>query len=249
MSNLSRALGLTMAVSLTLISFLSIAEESSLARVYTLQVSYDQQPDFEKAFKDHIAWRKKAEDPWQWMAYQVIDGEGIGNYIVRSGNHKWADFSASDEFGKKSAKQWREGPAKYVARVSSHTTTTWQDTINWPEENFDPQFFQINEYRVKIGKMEQLHQAAREMHKAIMEHKWPVNYAFVQIDSGGPANQVTLVLPYLSWSAMEQPEVKLQEVLVKTYGEEKAADILGRWSDAVLEINTFMLRKRGDLVE
>ncbi|GLP95430.1 hypothetical protein [Paraferrimonas sedimenticola] len=232
---------------LALVSTFTFAKEESLARVYTMYVDYADQPAFEQAFKKHVKWRKDAGDPWTWNVYQVVDGKSIGAYLVRSGNHTWADLDAAEAFGPKASSNWRSGPSQYLKGVNMMMTSTWGDAVNWPEENFNPKFYQIVKYRVHIGKMQQMRDAAKDIHKAIVDTKWPMKYAFVQTESGGSGNTVRLVLPYETWTAMEAPEMKFMDMLTKAYGKEKAEAVLANWIGSIKSSTSYMLRARPDM--
>src|SRR3990172_10115283 len=79
-----------------------------LDKVWTIVPKKGSEVKFDKAFAEHVQWRRDHKDPWTWEVYVESDGPETGAYFARSGNHNWADFDAYDasDFAAKADVQW-----------------------------------------------------------------------------------------------------------------------------------------------
>ena len=70
------------------------AQQNNLARIYFIEAKVGMAAGFETALKQHAEWRKEQGDPWSWFVWQVVNGENLGSFVIRSGDHAWGDFDA-----------------------------------------------------------------------------------------------------------------------------------------------------------
>ena len=70
-----------------------------VAKNYFLTVFPGQGAQFEAAYKSHVQWHVDNDDDWYWHTWQIENGENMGQYIVRTGDHEWADFDGREEYG------------------------------------------------------------------------------------------------------------------------------------------------------
>ncbi len=106
---------------------LAQSEPENIARSYTLDPKPGMASQLEDAMKAHIAWRKQHNDPWTWTVFQVVNGDNFGQYLVRSGNHRWADLDAYD--------RWT-----VTTEANAHFTTTVGPYL----ESFTSRITQVN---------------------------------------------------------------------------------------------------------
>ena len=49
---------------------------------------------FQEAFKAHMEFRKAQGSPWVWQTWEIVVGEDVGDFLIVSWDHPWADFDA-----------------------------------------------------------------------------------------------------------------------------------------------------------
>ncbi len=47
---------------------------------------------WEEGTKKHMAFHREKGDTWQWFVWEIVSGENVGDYVVGTFEHKWADF-------------------------------------------------------------------------------------------------------------------------------------------------------------
>lgn len=88
-------------------------------------------PQFEAAFQAHVQWRKEQGDPWQWTTYQLVNGERLGDYVIRSGNHSWADFDAYEDFLTQGSPHFYNAVGAYIDSVAGSITRVDCSLLRW----------------------------------------------------------------------------------------------------------------------
>ena len=56
------------------------AQTENIAQTYVHTVRPENIAQFEAAVKRHVQWRKQNDDPWDWVWYQFVNGDGLGRY-------------------------------------------------------------------------------------------------------------------------------------------------------------------------
>jgi len=194
--------------------------KSNIAMVYYVDAKDGKEAEFLEALTEHAQWRRDAGDPWTWHVYQVVVGEHLGRYIIRSAEHTWADFDDYAQLNVKASAHWNETVGPYIAEISN-ALSTWDTDVNkWmPQEEI--KYISVNSYMLKPGKWGEFSEAIGRYHEVIMEHDYDTNYGFAWAQEGGTAD-VHLVLPYSSYADMEGPEESLREFMTRVVGEEEA---------------------------
>jgi hypothetical protein len=222
-------------------------EPGPIARVYFVDVKSGENAAFEKAFKEHIEWRKLNNDPWIWDVMQVVNGNYLGDYVIRSGNHHWADFDAYEEFATKGASAFNQAVGPYINGVRGIITRVDLENIQWTIGDDAINYLQIVDYHIKMDGQFQFQGVIKKIHEAIVKTSWPVNYAWEMTENGGKGAVSTLVLPYENWAAMKGPEKELPAVVAEVFGEVEAQKIFEAFSGSVKTVESHVIRLRRDL--
>jgi hypothetical protein len=220
----------------------------TLARIWTIIPKNGSELKFDKAFADHVQWRRDNKDPWNWDVFVQVDGPEVGAYYARSGNRHWSDFDAYEaaEFSKKAGLHWNETVAPHVAVVRSEIDEYMPDISNWPMDAPEYNLFRLNRHLVNIGGTKDFVAAVGAIGGVLKEAKWPHHWSFHMSHSGeGPS--VTLVLPSINWAGIAEPESNVGEVLVKSLGEEKAGQYWANLFATFRKLNVVTVKRIPEL--
>ncbi len=245
--NRNMALALLLALSLAPTLSAQGAPPESLAKLYHVTVKPSMEIPFEQALRSHAKWRTEQGDPWTWIVYQVVNGDGLGDYYIRSGNHAWADFDAYDSFLMKGAPHFNAVVGPYLTSLSS--VITGLDTVHmlWPEDPSSVKLLQLITYEIKEGHQAEFNQAIAEVHDAIVKTHWPSHYAWEFLVNGSAGPRATLVLPAGSWAGMKAPEKSFDAMIMEAMGEAGAKAWFQKFGDSVVSERSAVVRIRLDL--
>ncbi len=224
------------------------AQMNNLARMYFVTATPGHGAQLETAIKEHAQWRKQSGDPWTWMVYQIVSGEHLGDFVIRSGDHSWADFDAYDAgFGTKGGAHWEEHVMPHVASITGTINVVDTTNVRWPEDQSKINLLAVYTYHLKPGKEQAFTQAVGKIHKAIVEHKYPTYYGFDWTAIGPGGQTVSLVLPFENWAAMQGPEEELGAFLVRAMGQEEAMKTFEQFDSTYHASESMVVLLRRDL--
>jgi hypothetical protein len=247
MRNKKMFLTLIVAFCLGLLSQNLFAQSNNLARLFFLKVKSGHGAEFAAALKEHAAWRKQAGDPWTWIVHQVVNGKNLGDYVIRSGGHNWADLDSYEEFSSKAAPQFYKTVGPHLKNVSNFITAGDTVNVNWPQNPADVNLISIIQYHLKPGHGPAFAQAVNKYHTAIQENNREAYYAFIWNVNGGSGPSVTLALPYKNWSDMQGPEESLRAFMQRVLGEEEAKKLYMEFNGTFTSTESMIVRVRRDL--
>jgi len=217
--------------------------EGKLARVYTMVPKHGSGQALWEALKAHAAYRTQQGDPWTWRMYSVVNGKGLGNYVVRSGGHHWADFDAYDTASAKLnlSEHFNKTVQPHLAYVSSTINMDDDAHSHWVD-NDNYRLFSITRYAIIPGKIGQFETALGEIHKGLQKQKWAKSYAFVNVVNGASGPTRILVLPRENWANFEAPKPSVMQVLASEYGKDKTEDMLNRYGSSYSSAQSSVIR-------
>src|SRR5215467_10838077 len=71
---------------------------ASVCEIHTNKAKPGMTQQYEQARTKHMAWHKSQNDTWSWAVWEILSGDGTGDYIVGSCGHAWKDFDGRDKF-------------------------------------------------------------------------------------------------------------------------------------------------------
>ena len=217
-----------------------------IARGFVFEAKPGMATQFEEAIKLHVQWRKQNNDPWTWVWYQVVNGDNIGQYLVRSGNHRWADLDAYDAW------QSRVGVSAhidttvspYVESVSS-SITQLNSALSRPLEDYGTiTLFAVTEFDLRLPN--QFIGAIAKYVEALDQGNWGRPYLW-QMGANGGTTAAALVIPAENWAGLAPPAKALPEMLAEVYGEQEASDLMQQLASSIRSQTSYTLRVRPDL--
>lgn len=223
--------------------------QQSVARLYVVKPMPGHGGAFMEALAEHAQWRRQHDDPWSWAVSQVVAGDDLGAWYIRSEGHQWADLDAYDtsEFGMQAFEHWIATVGPHIEHAAGYVTTNDTTTARWPEDQSAIRFVHLVDFHLKPDMVETFFELVGKYHEAIVEHDYPSYYAFNWMVAGGTGPMVRLALPYESWAGMAQPEQSMEAVIAETYGEEEAKAMSNRFNESLVGTRSTVLALRPDL--
>jgi hypothetical protein len=224
-------------------------QTENIRQAYIHTVPLGMIAQFEEAVKQHTQWRKQNNDPWEWTWYQVVNGDGPGGirYLVRSGNHRWADLDdryAWDE---------RVGAGRHFAStvgpyIESEDSSIAQldDALSRPlNDNSAITLVAVTEFDVRLPG--QFREAITKIGEGLDRGNWERPYQWLMEAYGGGTTDATLVIPAENWGGLAPPENPLPVLLAEVYGEQEASDLMQQFATSIRSQTSYTLRVRPDL--
>jgi len=239
------------AAALALTTGSALAQGNNLTRGYVVTAKPGMVAQLEAAIREHAQWRKANNDPWTWSVYTAETGADLGTFVIRSGNHTWADFDAYDKgFGPQGGVQWNANVAPLVQSISSAIDMTLADSLNQlPPSGTATAFVNVTTFRLRPGVQPQFNQLVAQAIKALKAAKWPGYWVWVTPLSGGPELGPVVYLAGLhgNWADMKEPDPSFAQVMTKALGQDGFTNWAKSFSETLRGSSEVTYRYRPDL--
>lgn len=207
--------------------------EHDVTSIWVIWPKPGQDRAFVDGLKKHIAWRKSAGDPFTWHVYQPVVGSDLDFYVVRSGNHTWADLDTEHAWAEKhdAGGHFQMEAGQHARRLKHYFGVNATKYDHWIESK-DYRYFGVSAYQFKAGHDADIKAVMKRVHDAVTRQKWPYPFSF-EYRVGG-AGGMSVIVPMKSYAGMAEPSPTLMEVMTKALGSKKAAhELFDTWSKAV----------------
>jgi hypothetical protein len=206
--------------------------------------------EFESAYRDHMEWHAQENDTWYWHTWQIVSGNNVGQYIVRSGNHAWADFDEHAEFASDDWAHFQSNVAKYVKEMSSTMVVSDPDISNWPDDYGIPTMVDVTVFQVNNEYDRAFYHTIKKLHAAIIDKEMPFTYAWSFVASGGegPGPTWVMVFPFKNWAEYGASwEPRFWQMVEEVYGDFETDLIRKMMNKAIVHGENYMVAYRPDL--
>lgn len=207
-------------------------------------------PQYEAGRKQKAAWHKQQNDPQPLFVWQTLSGDSTGTYLVgRVGQH-WADFDKPPVSDEADLAEFQKVVGVYVDSVTARYYEFLPKISNPPAgAMMPPKFSDILIFQVRYGKGSDFRSAIDRIYDASQKTKWPPNFEWYELVSGGQTGTYVLSLPRNSWADFEdKPEVKpFRDMLKEAFGQAEADSIVDRIDHAVEKETDEIIQFRPDL--
>jgi hypothetical protein len=187
-------------------------------------------PQYQAGRKQKATWHKQQNDPLPLFVWETLSGDNTGTYIVgRLGQH-WADFDKPAIPDEVDVAEFQKVVGTYVESVIARYYTFMPKISNPSGAKMPPKFSEIITFHVRYGKGSDFQSAIGRVYEATQKTKWPLNYEWYELASGGPTGVYVLVLPRDNWADFEEkPDVKpFRDMLKEAFGQAEADSIVDR---------------------
>ena len=218
-----------------------------VAKNYFLTVFPGQGAQFEAAYKSHVQWHVDNDDDWYWHTWQIENGENMGQYIVRTGDHEWADFDGRDEYDARDSAHYVEYVSPYVQSLSSNLVVSAPSLSKWPDGGV-PKMVEVSVFEVRPDSARAFYHAIENFHDVIVEKDMAFNYAWSWIANGGDGQTWVLAVPFNSWAEYGANfDIPFWKMVEEVYGDFETDMIRKLWSKSVSAQKSFIAVYRPDL--
>ena len=233
---------------LWVVAFPEVAQgqTENIAQGYVHTVQLEMIAQFEEAVKQHVQWRKQNNDPWEWTWYQMVNGDGLGTYLVRSGNHRWADldvrYAWDDRVGAAAHFLATVGP--FVESEDSSISQLDEALSRPPDDLSAVTLCTVTEFDGRL--LGQFREAITKIGEGLDRGNWGRSYLWQMVANGGTTD-ATLVVPAENWAALAPPAKSLPMVMAEVYGEQEANELMQQFASSIRSRNSYTLKVRRDL--
>lgn len=221
--------------------------QTDIARLFQIKVKNGHAAQFEEAYKQHLAWHTQQKDTWEWSAWQFDTGEEFGQYIIRTGNHTWADFDNRGAMGVADGADAQQRLTPHTEETKSWLARGLLDISHWPDRGTPPAMILVSRYHLHQGAEQDWLFAVRKIHEALRKANAPFRYYFSETVAGEEEPSFAIVSPRDKWTDMNPPEKSFVEMVEGVLGRQETAELLQRFSKAVHCSSSNILRHRPDL--
>ena len=221
-----------------------------VAKNHFVTVNPGQALEFEAAYKGHLEWHANKNDTWYWHTWQVVNGKRLGQYIVRTGHHTWADFDEHAQFSMEDSAHYEENVSDYVKKISSNMVVAAPDISKWPDDYGMPTMVDVNVFQVSNEYSRAFYHTMKKIHNAIVEKEIPFTYAWSFVASGGegPGPTWVMVFPFKSWAEYGASwEPAFWKLVEEVYGDYETDLIRKLMNKAIVHQENYMAAYRADL--
>jgi hypothetical protein len=204
---------------------------------------------YEEGRKQKVEWHKQQKDSQALMVWETMSGPGTGTYIVgRVGQH-WADMDKPSVPDQADLDEYRKAVGGYVESMVARYYE-FLPKISNPDNSPTPsKFGEVLTFHLRYGKTSDFRSAITRVHDAGEKTKWPPNYFWYELISGGDTGLFVLVLPRNSWADFEdKPDVKpFRDMIKDAFGPAEADSIIDRINHSVESETSEIVQFRSDL--
>lgn len=218
-----------------------------VAKNYFITVVPGQASQFETAYKSHIQWHVDNTDDWYWHTWQISNGENMGQYIVRTGDHEWADFDGRDEYDARDSAHYAEFVSEFVQDISSNLVVSAPNLSRWPSDGI-PKMVEVSVFEVRADSARAFYHAISNFHDVITEKNLDFKYTWSWVANGGNGQTWVLAVPFDSWADYGANfNIPFWKAVEEVHGDFETEMLRKLWSKSVSSQKTFIAAYRPDM--
>ncbi len=205
---------------------------------------------YENGRKQKAAWHKQQNDPQPLLVWETLTGPDTGTYIVGRLNQHWSDFDKPAIPDQSDLEEYQKVVGNYVDSIVARYYEALPKVSNMPANMAaPPKFDEIITFQLRYGKNSDFRSAVTRIYDAAQKTKWPINFEWYALASGGDTGTYVLVLPRSSWADFEdKPDVKpFRDMLKDAFGQSEADSIVDRIDNSVQSETTEIIQFHPEL--
>jgi hypothetical protein len=203
---------------------------------------------YEEGRKQKAAWHKQQNDSQALYVWETLTGDATGTYIVgRLGQH-WADFDKPSVPDQADLDEYQKSIGAYVESLVTRYYEAETKISSGGNSNPTDKFAEILTFHVAYGKGPEFRSAISRVTEAAQKTKWPLDYIWYTLASGGDTGTFVLVEPHKSWGDFEDKDRKpFRDMLKEAFGQAEADSIVHEIYSSVTSETSEIIQFRPDL--
>ena len=230
-----------------LLLFAPTADAQDLAQLYRFTPSEGKGSAVRTALQAHSAWRAEQGDPWSWLVFQEVQGPNLGDWIVFSPGHSWADFEAYDQgFGPRGGQHFAATVTPLLESVTSEILRVDEELTNALDDATGYNLFRITNWDLDHARQGQFNQSVARVIQSYPQggEQYIRTYWDVLIGPNQPRKRSAQW--FRDWVDLANAPTPATS-LIEEYGQEEAAQILDAFRESVNSSQTYILRVYPDM--
>ncbi len=218
-----------------------------ITKSYQVTVKLDRFLQFEDAYRQHLQWHGKNNDNWAWHTWQVVSGQNLGQYIIRSHGHNWEDF---DQEAALRQSEWADiltHVAPNLEIMTSSLETYEPQLSNWPADLARPALVEMTRFEIAFDGVQEFRQAIAKIQRAVLERAPDRHFAWLRTVNGSNGPTMVLAIPRASWADFKPADKPLWSLMEEVYGEAETTAIQKAIGGSIRSQNSFVVTYRADL--
>jgi len=203
---------------------------------------------FEEGYRRHLAWHRQKGDPLPWFAWYVTSGERLGLFIDASAGVPFSAFDQRVEV-KADAADFVQTTAPFADDAFRSLYRLRSDlSTGQPIEDLRPSpIVQVTHYVLRPGTEIRFEGVIGRLAAALEEQQEAPVHTWYELVAGGDHPGFMLMVPRSGWADFGERGWTIAEILTRTYGSERAADLLATLADSVASSRSETWSYREDL--
>ena len=229
---------------------LAQTQPKTVAEVYFVTPKPGSTADFEAATKRHMQWHRQQNDTWAWLAWQVVTGDQMGQYVVGTFGHDWKDFDDKAKFEEEDDANAMSVIGPYIQSLSNGFYALRPDlSLTQPTPGSQPSAYSsVTRVLLKPGGTLAAEEAIKEVNAAIKKSNWPAKPSlWYQLLNGGEGPTLVIVTAREKWADFQPPEKDFGQMLGETYGKMGAENLFHKFYGSVRTFHSQIIKFRPDL--
>ncbi len=204
---------------------------------------------YEDGRKQKAAWHKQQNDSQALYVWETLTGDATGTYIIGRLNQHWTDFDKPSVPEQSDIDEYNKVIGAYVESVITRYYALLPKVSSMGQSNATDKLSEIVTFQVKYGKDSDFQSGIARVAEAAQKTRWPVNFIWYALASGGTTGTYVLVLPHKSWADFEdKPDTKpFREMLKDAFGQAEADSIIARFDNSIISESNQVIQFRDDL--
>lgn len=218
-----------------------------IAQDILLVVQPDHFAHFEEALRTHLGFHRSNQDPWAWHTWQIVNGDNIGHYHLRTHGHRWQDLDSHAEMRRSDWADFLVNVAPHLQSMTSRLTSVEPDISNWPAASGRPRMVAVSRIAITYQGIREFRDAIEQIHAALASAAPDRHYAWTTTVNGSNGPEMTLLVPLSGWADLEPRQPPLWALIEAASGAERAAALRETIGNTVRSIQTSVVAYREDL--
>lgn len=215
----------------------------SVALRYWLTPNPESGTAVEQALLEFGAWMREGGDSWRWNLYQVVAGDELGSWVLRSSRHTWAELDSRVRgFAPLAAARFESTILPLLASATLQFEELDEDLSRRPDQSTATSIFHITEWDLEPNGEALFDEAIASMMQSHDQAGSPYYATYYKVTASN-GNTVRRSRNFPNWVGFTTSP-KFGQPLEGAYGAERAAEVWNLYGAAVRATKDFVLRSR-----